>query len=77
MKIGLLDADFKYLGAVLARAGDDEQAEFLKAFVAECQSWGTHYQVEYQLASVNSKLTPDEREILKMLGYTEEDDHGS
>ena len=73
MKIGLRkDIDWQYVGAMLARAGDDEQAEFLKAFVKECNTWGTRFQVEQQLAAVNLQLTPEERETLKMIGYNEQ-----
>ena len=66
------EIDWEYLGALLARSDDDEQAEFFKAFIKECNSWGTAYQVELQLAFINNKLTPEERETLKMLGYKEE-----
>ena len=70
MKMGIMnDVDFEYVGALLAQAGDDEQAKFLKAFVKECNSWGTRYQVEMQLAGVNLLLTNDEKKTLSMLGY--------
>jgi len=69
MKHGLQDIDWKYVGACLARTGDGGQAEFFKAFIAECSTWGTRYQVEQQLAFVNRKLTKDEREVLGMLSY--------
>ena len=71
MRIGLSEPDWGYIGAVLARGGDDEQAVFFKAFVKECKTWGTEYQVEMQLAYVNGKLTKDERETLSMLSYEE------
>lgn len=73
MRMGLTSIDWAFAGASLARTGDDEQAVFLKAFIEECLSWGTHFQVEQQLASVNLLLTKEEREILKMLSYNEED----
>jgi hypothetical protein len=74
MKLGLRkDIDWQYVGAMLARADDNEQAECLKAFVAECKTWGTSYQVEGQLASVNLKLTKEERETLEILSYNEEE----
>jgi len=70
MNLGMFsEIDFKYLGALLARSDDAKQAEFFKAFVKECQSWGTHYQVEKQLAWINHLLTKEEREVLSMLGY--------
>jgi hypothetical protein len=65
------DFDWEYVGAVLAQSGDDEQAIFFKAFVKECNSWGTRLQVEGQLASVNLKLTPDEKKTLGMIGHEE------
>ena len=73
MKMGIRkDVDWEYLGAVLAQSGDDEQAQFFKAFVKECNSWGTRHQVEMQLAGVNALLSNNERETLSMIGYTEE-----
>ena len=72
MRLGLRkDIDWQYVGAMLARADDNEQAECLKAFVKECGTWGTRLQVEQQLACINAKLTPEERETLKMIGYDE------
>ena len=72
MKLGLRkDIDWQYVGAMLARADDNEQVECLKAFVKECNTWGTKFQVECQLAAVNLRLTPEERETLKMIGYEE------
>ena len=72
MKIGLQEIDWKLAGATLAHQGDNQQADFFKSFVKECKSWGTHYQVEFQLAGVNQKLTKEEREIISMLGFEEE-----
>ncbi|KKL55854.1 hypothetical protein LCGC14_2251240 [marine sediment metagenome] len=69
MKIGLQDIDWKYVGATLARGDDNDQAAFLKAFVEECASWGTHHQVEMQLAAVNHLLTDNEKDVLAMLSY--------
>jgi len=69
MRLGLRkDIDWQYVGALLARADNNDQAAFLKAFVKECRTWGTSLQVEQQLAAVNLKLTPEERETLKMIG---------
>jgi len=70
MKQGIItEIDWSYIGAMLARSDDEEQTKFFKAFVKECQSWGTHYQVEFQLAGVNQNLTKEERDVLSMLGY--------
>ena len=72
MKMGIRkELDWAYVGALLANGDDNEQAEFFKAFVKECLSWGTHLQVEGQLASVNLMLTPAERETLSMIGLQE------
>ena len=70
MKLGFV-TNWAYIGALLARCDDEEQAIFFKAFVKECNTWGTRYQVEFQLATINEKLTNDERETLAMLGYKE------
>jgi len=72
MKLGLVDVDWSYVGAKLAVQGDDDQAKFFKALVAEMKAFGTKYQAEYQLAAVNARLDEEEREILGMLGYEKE-----
>ena len=69
MKLGFV-TNWEYVGALLAQSDDNDQAAFFKAFLKECKSWGTSYQVETQLAFINGKLTEDEREMLKMLSYT-------
>lgn len=68
----LREIDWGYIGALLANEGDNEQVKFFKAFVKECNSWGTHIQVEQQLAFVNSQLTTTERQTLSMLSYMDE-----
>jgi len=62
---------WRYIGATLAKGGDDEQAIFFKAFVKECKSWGMNHQVEFQLAEVNRLLTEEEKETLAMLSFKE------
>lgn len=70
MRLGITkETDWEYVGALLARGDDNEQAAVLKAFVKECLTWGTRLQVERQLAFVNAKLTHEEREVLAMLSY--------
>jgi len=70
MRFGIRkDVDWQYMGALLAQSDDSEQAEFFKAFVKECNSWGTQMQVEGQLAFINRKLTKEERETLSMITY--------
>ena len=72
MRLGMTEkTDWRYVGAVLAKSDDEDQAAFFQGFLAECRSWGTSYQVEQQFAAVNAKLNQSEREALKMLSYTE------
>lgn len=59
------------LGAEVAQQNGEIQTEFFKAFVKECHSWGTHFQIETQLLDINQNLTPHEREILSILSYQE------
>ena len=70
-RIGLVEPDWQFIGATLARCDDREQAEFFRAFVKECHSWGTSLQVERQLAGVNRLLSETERETLSMLSFQE------
>jgi len=71
MQRGTHDFGWKHLGALLANSDDQDQTDFLKAFLKECKSWGTHMQIESQLAGVNAKLTSEERQMLAMLSYDE------
>ena len=72
MTAGLTNGiNWEYIGAQLANSGDDVQVAFLRAFLRECQSWGTAYQVQMQFAAINHKLTEDEREALSMITYIE------
>ena len=71
MKLGLRDIDWAQVGAELAQGDSKEQSTFLKAFIREMNSWGTHAQVEQQLAYVNGELTKEERETLAMLSFDE------
>lgn len=70
MRQGLVN-DWPYVGACLANSDSKEQVEFFKAFIKECLSWGTRYQIEQQIAHINLDLTPDERRVLAMLGFDE------
>lgn len=72
MKLGLKDIDWKYIAAILAQGDDNDQVEFFKSFVKECNTWETEYQIETQLTKVNQKLTPKEKYVLGMLSYIEE-----
>ena len=72
MRIGIADIDWKQVGAMLAQEDDDGQVDFFKSFVKECGTWGAKYQIETQLASVNQKLTTEEKQVLSMLGFEEQ-----
>lgn len=63
------EIDWEYVGATLANSGDDEQALFIKAFIKECKSWGTRFQIEQQFASVNNKLDDDEKYLLGVISF--------
>ena len=71
MRLGLTEVEWGYIGAKLAQGSDTDQVEFFKAFVKECKTWGTSYQVGMQLAGVNQGLTAEERKVLAMIGYEE------
>lgn len=71
MRLCLKDYDWEYIGAVLAREDDRNQAKFFKGFCKECLSWGTRQQAEGQLAFINLKLDKNEKELLGMITYTE------
>lgn len=58
------------LAIALAHSSDATQAEFFSAFSKECLSWG-FLKAETQLASVNTKLSNENKELLAMLGFKE------
>ena len=73
MELGMTkEPDWEYVGAILANSDDNAQIAFFRGFVKECLAWGTHLQVEKQLAMVNLGLSPDEIAVLKMVTYTEQ-----
>ena len=69
MRLGLQELDWRYVGAKLAQDDNNAQVDFFRGFIKECLTWGTRHQVEAQLATVNHKLTPDERRVIGMVGY--------
>jgi len=71
MKYGFTEIDWEYVASQLAHEDDNTQATFLKAFVKECGTWGTQFQVEKQLAGVNHLLADEEKDVLGMLTYKE------
>lgn len=73
MRLGIRNViDWGEVGAMLAQRNDEDQIAFFKAFVKECNSWGTNHQVEQQLACINIKLTPEEISTLSMITYEKE-----
>ena len=65
----LASIDWAMAGATLANADSEDQIAFFKAFVNECNSWGTRLQGEKQLSFINAGLTTQEREDLSMITY--------
>lgn len=60
------------VGATLAQADDNAQAEFFKAFAKECRSYDTNWGRDMQLAAIRQKLTREEREIFEAIGHEHE-----
>ena len=46
---------------------------FFKSFVQEAKKYGTSYQTYYQMASIGSKLTEEDKEIISHISYIPED----
>ena len=68
MRKGMI-IDYKDVAAFLANESDEEQTEFFKVFIKELKATcKTNYHAEMQLASINLKLTEDERQLIGMLG---------
>lgn len=72
MKYGLAEIDWGYIGAILARGDDEQQATFFKAFCSEIRKYPTHHCQEMQLMAVRNRLTEQEREQLSVLSYEEQ-----
>lgn len=74
MKLGMMkDIDWEYVGALLAQEDDDKQIKFFKAFVKECNSWGTNFQIANQMIDISNGLTVKEKTILSTITYIDED----
>jgi len=72
MRQGIRTAiDWALVGAELAKEDDHAQVEFFKSFLKECRTFGTDYQTDIQLMSINEKLTDDEKEMMQTIGYME------
>ena len=69
MRYGTKDIDWAELGAMLAHAGDDEQAALFASFCKELRSaCATHFNVEVQMGCVQRKLPKEDQEVLSALG---------
>lgn len=64
-----LPMDWELVAAYLANEGDDIQIKFFTRMLKEMRSWGTDYEIELQLAAVNSGLSDDDKELLTILSY--------
>lgn len=67
MRIGLQNTDWGYIGAKLAQADDNDQAEFFKALAAEFKTYDTSYQIGMQMASIRAKMDEASLEVLSEL----------
>jgi hypothetical protein len=65
MKNGIItEINWELVGAQLANADDEDQAKMLNAMAREMLSWGTKYQAEMQVTSIQSKMTDEAKELL-------------
>ena len=69
MRIGVQNTDWEYIGAKLATETDEDQAKFFRGFVKEAKTFGSHYQTEMQMMSINKLLTSEEREVLGAISH--------
>ena len=73
MRYGIrTETDWSLVGAELAKEDDHAQIKFFKAFLKEAQTYGTHFQTEMQLISINKGLTNDEKELAATIAFKEE-----
>jgi len=63
---GMVSFDWTLIGAMCADEGSDSQVEFFKGFLNEMRSWGTNYQIEFQLTEIAKCLTSADRELLSI-----------
>ena len=63
---GIVPLDWKLIGAILANEGNNSQAEFFKSFLNEMRSWGTNYEINFQLAEIAKELQEPDRELLSI-----------
>ena len=65
--------DWSLVGAELAQDDDCAQVEFFKAFLKECQTYGTRHQTEMQLITISNQLTDEEKDLVQTIGYKGDD----
>lgn len=65
--------NWDFLGAYLAQADDETQAEFFKAFFKEVKTYPTHHAQEMQMLYIGKHLDDEDRELLKTIAYKEGD----
>ena len=59
------------LGAELAVSDDNDQTAFFKAFAGEMNKFDTKWARDMQIVQINKKLSLDEKELFRILGYEE------
>lgn len=79
MRYGTKEVDWAELGAMMAHADAEEQAEFLNKFTQELRTVClTSYHNGMQLAAIHERLTKEAREAMEELGpATEPGDGGT
>ena len=69
MKYGMIEVDWKYIGAQMAHSDDHAQADFFNAFAEELRAvCVTVYAAEMQMASVDKEIKADTRSLFTMIG---------
>ena len=65
MGLNSINIKWDFLGAELAALSDEEQSEFFKGFARELNSYESNYAKDMQMASVNMKLSEEDKAILR------------
>lgn len=68
-KLESISINWEAAGAKLANLSDTEQSQFFRGFANEMKCYESKYLMNTQLASINIKLTKDERKVFLPLGY--------
>lgn len=73
MKYGMMDIDWRYIGAQLAHVSDEEQASFLNSFATELRhACKTEYAAGFQATAISELLDENVKELLRMAVYSKE-----